>query len=188
MSAESLEKPLPKPSTEDYVVARLLESIVEAKLALDFLSRGLIRNASGKAFQSWKAFITALLRLELSKLLEITSREDKEWLVKKAVPRAPTTRMKWLSQLLEQVGHDDISVWTDKALNLHDYQYNGPDPDMALSKYRNREEAAYDIIKLVNEVAKRTEGLKERIKWSPELEKVLKELEEMISKPKSLQK
>jgi len=108
--------------------------------------------------------------------------------VKKAVPKAPTTRMKWLSQLLEQIGHDDISVWTDKALNLHDYQYNGPDPDMALSKYRNREEAAYDIIKLVNEIAKRTEGLKERIKWSPELEKVLKELEEMMSKPKSLQK
>nr|WP_292000504.1 PaREP1 family protein [Caldivirga sp.] len=35
---------------EDYVNARLLESLVESWLALRFLNEGLIRNAAGKAF------------------------------------------------------------------------------------------------------------------------------------------
>ena len=46
-----LEKPLPKPSTEGYVSARLLEALVEGRLALEFLERGLVRNAAGKAFK-----------------------------------------------------------------------------------------------------------------------------------------
>ncbi len=50
MNTETLEKPLPKPTTEDYVNARLSESLIEAKLALEFLSRGgLVRNSAGKA-------------------------------------------------------------------------------------------------------------------------------------------
>ena len=41
---------MPKPSTEDYVSVRLLESLIEAQLALEFLDRGLVRSATGKAF------------------------------------------------------------------------------------------------------------------------------------------
>jgi len=41
----AVEKPLPKPTEEDYVVARLLEALIEARLALEFLERGLTRNA-----------------------------------------------------------------------------------------------------------------------------------------------
>ncbi|MGB9705852.1 MAG: PaREP1 family protein, partial [Pyrobaculum sp.] len=65
MDVEILERPLPKPSSEDYISARLLEALVEAGLALEYLRRGLVRNAAGKAFQAWKAFMAALLRLEL---------------------------------------------------------------------------------------------------------------------------
>jgi len=68
MALEVLEKPLPKPSDKKYVEARLLETLVEAGLALRFLREGLTRNAAGKAFQAWKAYMAALLRLELDKL------------------------------------------------------------------------------------------------------------------------
>mgnify|MGYP001770672409 CR=1 FL=1 len=177
MNSETLEKPLPKPTTEDYVNARLLESLVEASLAVKFLEDGLVRNAAGKVFQAWRALLAALLRLELDKLLKLArSDEERKWLINRAVPRVPTSRMKALSQMLEEVGHRGISAWTSIALDLHDYQYNGPDPDMAMSKYRSREEAAIDIKLLINELVKRIEELKPRIKWSDELERALAEL------------
>ena len=177
----SLEKPLPKPTTEDYVGARLLEALVEAWLALRFLNEGLVRDAAGNAFQAWRALLAALLRLELDKLLKLArSDEERNWLANKAVPRIPTSRMKFLSQMLEEVGHRDMSAWTSIALDLHDYQYNGPDPDSAVSKYRNREEAAIDIKLLINELVRRIEELKIRTKWSDELESALSELKSAL--------
>ncbi|MGC9131876.1 MAG: PaREP1 family protein, partial [Pyrobaculum sp.] len=49
MDVEVLERPLPKPTAEDYVSARLLEALVEGWLAARFLKEGLVRNAAGKA-------------------------------------------------------------------------------------------------------------------------------------------
>jgi len=54
-----IERPLPKPSSADYASARLLEALAEAKLAMDFLKRGLTRNAAGKTFQAWRAVLAA---------------------------------------------------------------------------------------------------------------------------------
>ena len=176
MSVEVLERPLPKPTAEEYVTARLLEALVEARLALEFLNRGLVRNAAGKAFQAWRAVLAALLRLEAEKLAQLArTEEERRWLVEKAIPRVPTGKMKALSQMLEQAGYGDASLWTDKALNLHDYQYHGPDPDLSLSKYRNREEAAYDVAKLVQGVVHYAEAARRRI-WNDELEQALQEL------------
>ena len=59
VDVEALEKPLPKPTAEEYAAARLLEALGEARIALRFL------DAAGKAFQAWKAPLAALLRLEL---------------------------------------------------------------------------------------------------------------------------
>ena len=175
MGVEILEKPLPKPTSEDYISARLLEALTEANLALEFLSKGLVRNAAGKAFQAWRAFLASLLRLELDRLLKIVkSDEERRWLMERAVPRVPTGRMKALSQMLEEAGHPGISLGTALALDLHDYQYNGPDPDMAVSKYRSRGEAAVDVKLLVRELARRVEELKPRVKWGIELENMLK--------------
>jgi hypothetical protein len=56
VSVEVLDRPLPKPSDAAYVEARLLEALTEAKLAVEFLERGLVRNAAGKAFQAWRRF------------------------------------------------------------------------------------------------------------------------------------
>jgi len=177
MAVELVEKPLPKPSDEGYVEARLLEALGEAKLALEYLERGFTRNAACKAFQAWKALLAALLRLELEKLKALAkTEEERRWLESRAVPRVPTTRMKELSRLLRDVGHEGITFVTDKALDLHDYQYHGPDPDMALSKYTTRESAAADVVELLQELTRRIEALKGRIKWSEELEKALKEV------------
>jgi hypothetical protein len=184
---ELVEKSLPKPSDEGYVVARLLEALGEARLALEYLERGFTRNAAGKAFQAWKAFMAALLRLELEGLKALAkTEEEKRWLESKAVPRVPTAKMKELSRLLRDVGHEGITFVTDKALDLHDYQYHGPDPDMALSKYTTRESPAADVVELLQELAKRVETLKERIKWTEELEKALEEVKKALTPPKHL--
>jgi hypothetical protein len=129
------------------------------------------------AFHAWKALLAALLRLELDKLKALARSEDeRRWLESKAVPRVPTTRMKELGRLLEEVGHYGISAWTAVALDLHDYQYHSPDPDMALSKYTTRESAAADVVELIQELTRRVETLKGCIKWSEELEKALEEV------------
>jgi hypothetical protein len=183
MVVELVERPLPRPSDAAYVEARLLEALCEAGLALEYLERGLTRNAACKAFQAWKAFMAALLRLELDKLKAIVkTEEEKRWLGSRAVPRVPTAKMKELSRLLKDVGHEGITAWTAVALDLHDYQYHGPDPDMALSKYTTRESAAADVVELIQELTKRIETLKGRVKWSDELEKALEEVRRALAR------
>ena len=182
MGTEIIERPLPRPTSEDYINARLLESLIEAKLSLEFLGRGLVRDASGKVFQAWRALLAALLRLELDKLLQVAETdEEKKWLVNRAVPRVPTTKMVRLSQMLEEISHNNILAWTTVALELHDYQYNGPDPDMALSKFRDRHEAAIVMVSLIKELVNRIEKLKPRVKWSNELEKEYEELKRTLT-------
>ncbi len=184
MVVELVERPLPKPSDEGYIEARLLETLGEARLALRFLEEGLTRNAACKAFQAWEALLAALLRLELGKLKALArTEEEKRWLESKAVPRVPTSRMVVLSLLLEKVGHEAVAAWTSLALDLHDYQYHGPDPDMALSKFRNREEEAAEYTRrLAAEVARRVEALRGRVKWTDELEKALEEVREALAR------
>jgi len=171
---EAIERPLPKPSSADYASARLLEALVEARLALEFLKRGLTRNAAGKAFQAWRAVLAALLKLELERLKALAkTEEERRWFEEKAVPRVPTTKMVPLSQMLRELGYRDVAFITDRALNLHDYQYHGPDPDMALSKYRTREEAAKAVVELVSAVVDYVQRLREKVPFSEEVEKAL---------------
>ena len=183
MVVELVERPLPKPSSEGYVEARLLEALGEARLALEYLERGLTRNAACKAFQAWKAFMAALLRLELERLKAIANtEEERRWLESRAVPRVPTTKMKELSRLLEEAGHEGIPFVTALALDLHEYQYHGPDPDMALSKYTTRKSAAADVLLLLKELARRIETLRSRVKWTEELEKALEEVRRTLAR------
>jgi hypothetical protein len=180
---EVLDRPLPRPADASYVEARLLEALVEAHLALRFLREGLVRNAAGKAFQAWKALLAALLRLELERLKALAkTEEEKRWLESKAVPRVPTAKMKSLSRLLEEVGHGGISLWTDRALDLHDYQYHGPDPSGELSKYATREDAVADIKSVLQELARRVEALKNRVRWSDKLERALEEVRRALTR------
>jgi PaREP1 len=180
---ELVERPLPKPSSEGYIEARLLEALGEAGLALEYLERGLTRNAACKAFQAWKAFMAALLRLELERLKVLAkTEEERRWLESRAVPRVPTTRVKELARLLEEAGHEGIPFVTALALDLHEYQYHGPDPDMALSRYTRRESAAADVLLLLKELARRVETLRSRVKWTEELEKALEEVRRTLAR------
>ncbi len=101
---ELLEKPLPRPKRDlvSYASARVLEALLEALLALEFLARGYTRNAAGKAFQAWRALTAALLTLEKDKIANALGREEeKKWLIEVAIPRAPSSRLKPLAGLLE---------------------------------------------------------------------------------------
>lgn len=174
---KALERPLPKPTDELYVEARLLEALLEARLALEFLERGLVRNAAGKAFQAWKALLAALLRLEREKVMQIAkTEEERKWIAEKA-KGVPTSRMKAISQMLEGLGYGGLSLATAVALDLLDYQYHGPDPDAELSKYRKPEEAAYDVKTVARELVSRVEGLRGRVRWGKELEDALRNLQ-----------
>jgi hypothetical protein len=92
-----------------------------------------------------------------------------------------TTKMKPLARLLETMGHDGLALWTGNVLLLHDYQYHGPDPSGELSKYATREDAVADILSAVQELARRIETLRGRVKWSDELEKALQELRRALT-------
>ena len=176
-----MEKPFPKPSDEGYIETRLLETLGEARLALECLERDFTRDAAGMAFHAWKAFMAALLRLELDKLKALAkTEEERRWLESKAIPRVPTAKMKELARLLRDVGHEGITFVTALALDLHDYQYHAPDPDMALSKYATRESAAADVVELIQELTKRIEALKGRVRWSDELERALEEVKRAL--------
>jgi len=115
-----------------------------------------------------------LLKLELERLKAVAkSEEERRWLEERAVPRVPTTKMIPLSQMLRELGYRDVSAWTSLALNLHDYQYHGPDPDMALSKYRTREEAARAVVELVSAVVDYVQRLREKVPFGEEVENAL---------------
>jgi hypothetical protein len=126
--------------------------------------------------------MAALLRLELDKLrAQAKTEEERRWLESKAVPRIPTAKMKELARLLRDVGHEGIPFVTALALDLHEYQYHGPDPDMALSKYATRESAAADVVELLQELARRVKALRSRVKWGEELEKALEEVKRVLT-------
>ncbi len=156
-----LEKPLPKPKSDPlgYASARLLEALLEAVHAIRLLREGYTRNAAGKAFQAWKALIAALLAVERDALVSKLG-VDERWLDEVAILRIPTSKLRSLARLLEGLGYRHILPLTDIALNLHDYQYHGPDTDMALSRYTSEDEARKDVTYLLRALAELVERVK----------------------------
>jgi len=150
---------LPKPwfDLNAYKKIRLEEAKFEATIAEKFLGEGLIRNAAGKAFQAWKALIASMLvdrRSDIikkyhgkKKLKGNKSIEKADWII--AI--VPTSYLEELSLLLGK----EINLLTEKALLIHDYQYNGPDKEGILSPFRADDIAKESIKILIEEILKR---------------------------------
>ena len=152
-----------------YMRARLLEASYEAELAAKFLEEGLIRNAAGRAYQAWKALLAALAaraRDELAKVYTGMKRlrsgariSEVDWVI----AFMPSSRVRPVAQVLASVFGRDVLMYTDVALNLHEYQYNGPDREGVSSRYPSDEYAKEDIERLLKGV----EEVKRRVFESP---------------------
>ncbi len=174
MTIEAIEKLLPKPTEEGCVTAGVVEALVEAGLVLRFLNESLTRSAAGKAY------VAALQRLEIEKTA-VKTEEEKKWLKTTAVSRAPTFRVLPPAMALGKMGYECVSLATSAALNLCDCQYRGPDPDMALSMFRKREDAVEYVRRLT---AGRVEMVKDKVMWAEELEEALRELQDALKDAK----
>jgi hypothetical protein len=148
---------LPKPwyNLEDYRAVRLREASYEAEIAEKFLEEGLIRNAAGKAFQAWKAVVAAYavdkvddLRKVFPGVKRLRGSGRRVEAVMWILAIMPTSKLKAIASIIG----GDIDVYTNIALDLHDYQYNGPDPEGVFSPYPSDDVAAHDVRRLVEKV------------------------------------
>ncbi len=146
---EKAKEKLEEPMKEDFIKKKIEDSIYEAYLAKKLAEEGLVRNACGKAFQSWKDLLSALLYLKKDEIMALLKDDkQKEWFLKKGI-YAPSSKLRVLSALLEDVGIEGISFVTDKALYLHAYQYQGPDPDGLWGGPANKDEALDSLKRLL---------------------------------------
>mgnify|MGYP001770677331 CR=1 FL=1 len=131
---------------EEYVEARVIEALDDLYLALILWKEGRTRNAAGKAFNAVKALLSALVVANGEKLAKLAKDEkQREWIKRKG-HAVPTHSMNAIAEMLSDVGID-LTDLVNRALNLHDYQYNGFEPDF--SKYSSREEVPRDLVRVV---------------------------------------
>ncbi|GAB6946365.1 hypothetical protein JCM16161A_04950 [Vulcanisaeta sp. JCM 16161] len=127
--------------------ARAKEVVVEVELAEEFLKRGLYRNAAGKAFQAWKAYLSYLASGSRDLLINVFKgrkrlRSGKVVdYVDLVIAVMPMVLMKAVAQSLAIRHGENIPYYTELAIDLHEYQYNGPDSLGMLSRYVNDEMA-----------------------------------------------
>ena len=136
---------------EDYVEARVIESLSDLLLSLTLWKEGYTRNSAGKAFNAVKALMSALVVTNEDKLLALAKDDkEREWIKKKA-HIVPTHSMYALAQMLKDVGIDIVNL-VRVARDLHDYQYNGFEPDF--SNYSRKEDVLRDLITVMEETKK----------------------------------
>ncbi|ADY02123.1 PaREP1 family protein [Vulcanisaeta moutnovskia 768-28] len=162
-----------------YVYAKVLDGLVEAKLALEMLIRGLIQNASAKAFMSVKSIVSALIVKNLGKIIEGLDERRRAW-YEDVGYSAPTTGLIGISKDLKRVGID-VEAVVRAALSLHRFSYNGFDPNLV--DYMDVNEVKDDVIEIVNWVLTIKEFFKED--WNDRLERELSELMNILSKFKA---
>ena len=154
---ERLEEPL----TNNFIKKKVEDSVYEMFLAKKLAEEGLVRNACGKAFQAWKDLTSALLYLKKDEIVKLLDEERKKWFLEKGI-YAPSSRLSPLSKLLEEVGVENVTFATDKALRLHVYQYHGPDPEGLWGGPVDKEDALKDLELLMK-------------KWKEYLERYLRD-------------
>jgi len=138
------------PDVDHLAALRLSEAKAEAALAAELLQAGAIRDAAGKAFQAWKAYISHLAIRHRELLAEAAPRGEVDY----AEWTAPTSRLLQIAAALEAV-EPGVSAYTALALQLHEYQYNGPDPSGVLSNFPDDETAKEAVAALLEELKRR---------------------------------
>jgi hypothetical protein len=64
----------------------------------------------------------------------------------------PTTKMREVASALEEVYGRELIHLTDVALNLHEFQYNGLDPEGVVSRYTYLEDVEKDVKYLAEKI------------------------------------
>ena len=151
----------PKIDKKAYIKARIIETLDYLDIAINMWIAGRSRNSASKVFSAVKALLSALVTKNLDKL-------SSDWHIKKGY-NTPTRSLKGISIDLVKLSYKEIENITNIAFLLHDYQYNGFDPDF--SKYKNKDEVLHDIIlvskSILNEIK---EWFKEE--WDDDLDKI----------------
>ena len=149
---------LPKPwfDLQAYKKTRLMEAKYGAEIARRFLEEGLVRNAAGKAYRAWKALVAGVSVDYRDKLKGVFKGKVKikggkvvdkvDWVI--AI--MPSTALKTVSQIIG----GEVSLYTNVAILMQQYQYNGPDREGIVSPYTSDEEAKSDIVLLLDEIGK----------------------------------
>jgi len=114
---DRLRRPSPKPSGRN---TQRPSRRLDRRLA----SRGRFRNAAG-AFQTWRTPPATLLKLK-----KLARSEEERRRLESTAPRPPAAKRE-PSPLLGEAGYEGVTSANSAALDLHDYQHHGPDPDMA---------------------------------------------------------
>ena len=155
----------PKIDRIAYIKARLIEVIDDLDVAFNMWLSGRTRNAAGKVFGSVKALLSALVTKELDKLSGID-----EWYAKRGYT-VPTHSLKGVATDLMNLGYAQILLLAELAMDLHDYQYNGFDPDF--SRYRTRERVLHDVLYVAEVVLNSLKGWFSEY-WDEKLETLYK--------------
>jgi|ECHhosMinimDraft_1075155.scaffolds.fasta_scaffold08740_2 hypothetical protein len=121
-----------------YQADRFREALYEADLAERFLNDGLIRNSVGKAYQAVKAYVAGIsvdyrdLLLKYypgrKKISPIKVVEKVDWII--AI--MPSNKLR---EIVAIIGDKELRFITEIALDLHEFQYNGFDKDVEISRY-----------------------------------------------------
>ncbi|AET32408.1 PaREP1 family protein [Pyrobaculum ferrireducens] len=118
------------------------------------MKNGLYRNAAGEAFQAVKALLAAAAqqRERLAGLYPGEGRAGRGRRVAKVdlvIAMMPTTRMKEVAQHL---GDEELERAVEKALDLHQFQHSGLDPEGGLSRYGSLDQVERDVEDVVEYV------------------------------------
>ena len=118
-----------------YREGRLKEALYESELAEKFMENRLLRNAAGKASQAIKAYLAAIAldnrgilvdHFKGRKRIGLREVERIDWII----ATMPTSMMKEAASL---IGDKELELMVEKALDLHEFQYNDYDKDAEVS-------------------------------------------------------
>jgi hypothetical protein len=156
---------------KSYIYVKVMEGLMESKLALEMLRKGMITNASSKAFIAVKAIISALVVKNFDNILKSKSEKEKDW-YERVGYSAPTTGLIGISYDLAKLGYD-VQLIVKTALLLHSFSYNGFDPNFV--NYKDKDEVEKDIIMVIEFIKNKVKKFFEDI-WDEKLESGLKEI------------